>query len=203
MFRFPKKSLSGRTVEAEPAMNSGIIAASDGLLATLEKQTTLQWNLLAQSHGEIKANDRAMISRIAGECFREVRETVGQIQPLLQSCRKKYVLGIVSNFYGNLTAVCRELCIDVYFHSFIDSAVVGARKPDPKIFQLAVDSLHALPAETYVVGDSYERDIVPAKTIGCIAIWLCGKSWNRPADTSSADYVIFSLNELKTLLRLP
>jgi putative hydrolase of the HAD superfamily len=200
---FSKKEFERAYVEAEPAMNSGIIAASDGLLTTLEKQITLQWNLLAQSHNEIKPNDRTMISRIAGECFFEVRETVGSIQPLLYSCQKKYLLGIVSHFYGNLTAVCRELCIDIYFHSFIDSAVVGARKPDPKIFQLAIDSLHALPAETYVVGDSYDRDIVPAKTIGCVAIWLCGQSWNRPGDTSCADYVISSLDELKTLLRLP
>ncbi len=200
---FSKKEFERAYVEAEPAMNSGIIAVSDGLKATLEKQTMLQWNLLAQSHNELKPNDKTTIDRIAGVCFAGVLETIARIRPLLESCRKKYSTGIVSNFYGNLEAVCRELNIDKYFHSFIDSTVIGVRKPDPKIFQLAIDSLHALPAETYVVGDSYERDIAPAKTVGCVTIWLCGKSWSRPGDTSCADYVIFSLDELKTLLRLP
>ena len=200
---FSKKEFEQAYVEAEPAMNSGIIAFSDGLKATLEKQTMLQWNLLAQFHYKLKASDNTMIGLIARECFAGVLETIGRIRPLLASCQKKYSMGIVSNFYGNLEAVCRELTIDKYFHCFIDSAVVGVRKPDPKIFELAVDSLHAFPSETYVVGDSYERDIVPAKTIGCVAIWLCGKSWSRPGDTSCADYVIFSLDELKTLLRLP
>ena len=83
-----------------------------------------------------------------------------------------------------------------YFETVIDSSEVGIRKPDPKIFQIAVDRLGVLPEEVIVIGDSYSRDIVPSKTIGCSTIWLDGKSWTRPSETSKADFVIHSIEEV-------
>ncbi len=200
---FSKEEFTKAYIDAEQEINSGIIKTTDGMKVTLFKQITSQWNILAQSHRELKENNASMIARLAEKCYFDVRETVAEFTPLLNSCKKKYKTGIVSNFYGNLEVVCKELSIDTYFDCFIDSAVVGVRKPDPKIFQLAIASLHVFPAETYVIGDSYDRDIVPAKELGCVTVWLCGKSWNKPGDISCADYVILSLAELKTLLRLP
>ena len=88
---------------------------------------------------------------------------------------------LVSNFYGNINTILDDFKLK-FFDSVIESAVVGIRKPDPRIFQLGVDALK-MPAErTVVIGDSYSKDGEEDK-----------------ADASSADVII---NDLKNLMDL-
>ena len=50
-----------------------------------------------------------------------------------------------------------------------------------------------------VVGDSYEKDIIPAHTIGCKTVWIKGESWqNNEPEQGVADRIITSLKELNT-----
>ena len=79
---------------------------------------------------------------------------------------------LVSNFYGNLSVVLHEFGFDGCFQQVIESAVVGIRKPDPQIFQLGIEALGMSPEEVTVVGDSLENDILPARQLGCRAVWL-------------------------------
>ena len=92
--------------------------------------------------------------------------------------------------------VLKELGVKKYFDAIIDSQVAGIEKPDPEIFQTALDILNVKASDAIVVGDSYERDIQPAKMLGCTTMWLDGKSWKRPLDTHEADYTIKSLFEI-------
>jgi putative hydrolase of the HAD superfamily len=81
----------------------------------------------------------------------------------------------------------------------IDSRVVGIAKPDPAIYALALDRLR-LPADTVLmVGDSYERDIVPAHGVGLQTAWLTRTGDARAHD--AADAVIRSLADLLPLVR--
>ena len=51
-----------------------------------------------------------------------------------------------------------------YFDVVVDSALVGVEKPDPAIFQAALDALGVAPEEALYVGDLYEVDVVgPAR----------------------------------------
>ena len=49
-----------------------------------------------------------------------------------------------------------------------------------------------------LVGDSYAKDIVPAKAAGCHTVWMRGEGWtdDEAADTSAADFTIHRLAEL-------
>lgn len=106
-------------------------------------------------------------------------------------------LVLVSNFYGNLSAVLREFRLDGLFRSVVESAVVGLRKPDPRIFLKGVESLGLLPAQVAVVGDSISNDILPARQAGCLAVWLRGQQWtDAPVDESAPHRIINDLEEL-------
>jgi putative hydrolase of the HAD superfamily len=119
---------------------------------------------------------------------------------LLKTLSEQYTLGIISNFYGNLKQVCKEFGLDNYLTFFIDSEVVGIRKPDTRIYELAINSMLTNPEDVVMIGDSYERDIIPAKSIGCKTIWLKGRSWCEPKeDNSKADYIINSIREIPCL----
>ena len=111
------------------------------------------------------------------------------------STQSRFVL--VSNFYGNIAMVLREFGLHPFFPTIIESAVVGIRKPDPRIFALGVEALGMNPKEVTVVGDSISKDIIPAKSIGCHTIWFKGESWDDKAeDETIPDRVITSLTEL-------
>lgn len=141
-----------------------------------------------------------LVEEMADACLRDVRLIVQRVCLVLDELKPRYTLALVSNFYGNLNKVCSELGLVKYFDTLIDSAVVGLRKPDPAIWSLALKNLSVTPENAWVVGDSYENDIVPAKQLGCTTIWLKGKSWSEPSSTDAADYTISKFQEIKCIL---
>lgn len=179
---------SERRIAAEPGV------AALGFRALLERQFRLQFEILGAEGAE------RMARRAAEECGAEVGGIVARAAALLRAFRERYRLGLVSNFYGNLEPVCRELGIDALFETLTDSAVEGVRKPDPALFARALERLGVPAAEAWVVGDSYDRDIEPAKALGCRTIWLKGRSWTVPASTVAADYTITSLEAMKAIV---
>ena len=109
-------------------------------------------------------------------------------------------LVLVSNFYGNIETVLEDFGIRRFFGAIIESAVLGIRKPDPRIFEHGVKALGLLPEETLVIGDSYRKDIVPAESIGCQAIWLKGKGWTEEEDAQIHPNTIKHLGEVLDIL---
>ena len=116
---------------------------------------------------------------------------------VLLSLKKQYPMVLVSNFYGNIATVLKEFKLDGIFDTIIESAVVGVRKPDPQIFTLGVEALGMQPDEVVVVGDSMDKDIIPASKAGCHTVWFKGEGWtNAPVDESPAGKVITDLTQL-------
>jgi putative hydrolase of the HAD superfamily len=179
-------------VESERLLNADPTVARLTFRETLEKQLSLQFAILGV------AND--LRDRMARDCYADVTATIGRARQVLERLRTRHRLGVVSNFYGNLGVVCSEFGLDTLFDVQIDSAVAGVRKPDPAIFALALERLRARPRDAWVVGDSYERDIVPGKHLGCRTIWLRGRSWAEPPETGAADYTIGAFSELEGIL---
>ena len=125
-----------------------------------------------------------------------VKETAKSREVLLQ-LKQQYPMVLVSNFYGNIATVLKEFKLDGIFDTIIESAVVGVRKPDPQIFTLGVEALGMRPDEVVVVGDSMDKDIIPAGKAGCHTVWFKGEGWtDDPVDESPAGKVITDLTQL-------
>lgn len=118
--------------------------------------------------------------------------------PILEKLRRKYRLGIVSNFYGNLAAVLKSEGLDKYFDAVADSSVVGVTKPDPKLFMHALDRLGASPAEAVMVGDSVKRDMAGAAAMGMPHALLWGDRFahGNPIPCCARDIILKDLSEL-------
>jgi putative hydrolase of the HAD superfamily len=106
---------------------------------------------------------------------------------------------LVSNFYGNVDSVLRDFDLRRYFNGVIESAVVGVRKPDARIFMLGVVALGLKPEEVLVVGDSLRKDILPAESIGCMSAWIKGRGWTADEDAATHPTQISGLTELLEL----
>jgi putative hydrolase of the HAD superfamily len=119
---------------------------------------------------------------------------------LLGSLRRRYRLGLVSNFYGNVAALCDEAGLASLFEVILDSANMGISKPNPEIFRTALCRMDLLPDRVIFVGDSYERDMIPAKELGMKTVWLKGPSPRIPLQAPPVDAAVSSLYELEALI---
>ena len=137
-----------------------------------------------------------LAEKIALYCYRAARSSVEEARPVLEALYARYPMVLVSNFYGNVESVLADFDLRRYFRDIIESAVVGVRKPDPKIFQLGVDALGLKPEEVLVIGDSYKKDIVPAESIGCHVAWIKGKGWTADEDAQMHPNIIKNLREI-------
>jgi len=169
-----------------------VIDPKDEFLTMLQKKVAIQLAALDIDSDELNMN-------IAAQCDTIVRSNMRETHRVLDTLSARYPIALVSNFYGNIHTVLRAYGIEHYFHEVIESAVAGIRKPNPQIFALAVNALGMKPEEIIVVGDSYDKDIVPAHSIGCHTVWLRGEAWdptNEATDTSSANHTITTLSQV-------
>ena len=137
---------------------------------------------------------------IADICHEAVVKQTSQSAEVLKALAEKWPLVLVSNFYGNIETVLSEFGIRQYFKAIIESAKVGVRKPDSRIFQLGIDTLGIKPEETLVIGDNYKKDIEPATHLGCHALWLKGQGWSEEEESQIHPHTISHLDEILTLI---
>ena len=139
-----------------------LLGTVHALTANLESELTRRGN-----HG---SEDRGR--RVASGFLSEAAATFERNRPMLKTLSERYRLGIVSNFYGNLEAVCESAGLRTFFKVMVDSHCVGAEKPDPVIFRAALEGLRATPEESVVIGDSLRRDREGARRMGMRFIWV-------------------------------
>lgn len=165
-----------------------------GDMLLIKMQIELTW-LCEQGHfAPADVDEKA--KEIAGYCYDAAKACVSKAATVLGQLSKSYPMVLVSNFYGNIETVLKDFGIRQYFKDIIESAVVGVRKPDPKIFQMGCDSLGLPPEEVLVVGDSLKKDILPAESIGCHTLWLKGKGWTKEEDEQIHPGIIKNLDEV-------
>jgi len=83
-----------------------------------------------------------------------------------------YFLGVVSNYNCLLEPTLRELRVTDYFEFILASDLIRSGKPEPLIFELAVEYSGRRAGECVHVGDSYGADYMGAIGAGLNAILL-------------------------------
>ncbi len=84
----------------------------------------------------------------------------------MKICKEKSLkVGLISNFDSRLEVVLKEVELINYFDSIVYSGKVKFCKPDPRIFQYALDELNVISEEVLYIGDSLDIDYYPAKEV--------------------------------------
>lgn len=166
----------------------------DTLQAKIRLQ--LQWLEENRSLGDATR----YLERILDDVYQQTKDNTKESAQVVRELAKRFPLVLVSNFYGNISTVLREFGLDHLFGDIIESAVVGIRKPDARIFALGVERLGLKAEDVAVVGDSYDKDILPSHSIGCHTIWFKGEGWtDEVVENPVADKMIGSLKEILPL----
>lgn len=175
------------------APTAGFQETVSALAANLEAQLAARNSAI----GDVVSADSRRGRRVAKGFLSRASAILARNRIALEALSRRYQLGVVSNFYGNLEAVCDSARLAPLFGAMVDSHRVGVQKPDPAIFRTALDALHAAPETTLYVGDSLRRDGEGARRAGLAFAWI------TPDDSEPhAAPVAAALGELPQLLDL-
>ena len=123
-----------------------------------------------------------------------------EVEEVLRSLKeRKFVLGMVSNWDSRLLKLCKGLGIDRYFDFKVISAVFGAAKPNPKIFEEALKKANVPACEAMHVGDSLEDDVRGAHLAGIRVIWIDRSERHATLTQNHQDFVTV-IRDLRELL---
>jgi putative hydrolase of the HAD superfamily len=159
----------------EPArFDRAFYASDDALVGAIPRDLSLEETVrrLAAGLARELAADPDAAERAGARFLRDSAARLDASARLLSKLAERYRLGIVSNFYGNLEAVCASAGLSPHISVVVDSAVAGFEKPDPRIFRVALEALEARPEDAVFVGDSMPRDMEGARRLGMAHVWL-------------------------------
>jgi glucose-1-phosphatase len=139
-----------------------VFESESALLATLGKRSTQEhWERIRETLGVTREDFPAVRAAFWGG---DVLDT--DLVAYISLLKPRFKTGLLSNAWDNLRKVIKETWkIADVFDDIVISAEVGLSKPDPRIYQLAVQRLDVLPRQAVFV-DDFPHNIQAAQDFG-------------------------------------
>lgn len=116
---------------------------------------------------------------------------------ILQYLKPKYRIHIITNGFHEVQGKkLRNSGIDKFFEHVVDSEMAGVKKPNPKIFNLALERARVNAEKSIMIGDNLEADILGAKAVGMNTIHFNSNN----EETHNHSEIINQLSEIKNYL---
>lgn len=137
------------------------------------------------------ASDYLISSPLKKALFPNVRE-------VLEYLKDKYTLHIITNGFEEVQKTKMEANdLNKYFTTVTTSEEAQAKKPRKEIFELAFKKAIAKPAESLMIGDDLEVDILGAKSVGMDGVYC---NYNNIPHNGEVTFEIREMLELKNIL---
>lgn len=136
------------------------------------------------------------------ECFGqpELWRLYPEVKGVLTELRARGLkVGVISNWSTRLGHIARGTGLDPLVDFIVCSSEAGMRKPDPRIFRIALERAGVDASESVYVGDQVEDDVRGALGVGIRPVLI----WRKPGPPPGLNGtdVIRDLAELPGLLR--
>ena len=169
----------------------------DRLRGRINDLNAVREESMRQALREAGRPDDGLGSHLTQVYFRHrdaARALFPDVRPALERLASSYRIGLLSN--GNTGAAALGIGDLVSFEVFSQD-YGGIEKPDPRIFEIAVEQAGCPARQIAHVGDSLENDVVGASNAGFLHVWL---NRNGASSDARAGIEIMSLEELVALL---
>jgi len=121
---------------------------------------------------------------------------------LVKESGRRFKTGAISNGFPDVQYRKLEtIGLRDAFKCIVLSEEIGIRKPDPRIFRQAAGLLGVPCVSCLYVGDSYNSDIVGAKSAGMTTCWLCRDEAFPENPQIHTDYAVCSLDNLQRIIK--
>jgi putative hydrolase of the HAD superfamily len=127
------------------------------------------------------------------QLFPEALETISWFRT--RNCK----LALLTNgASGPQRSKIRRFGLEDLFDALFIEGEVGFGKPDRRVYELALQTLHVHPSDVWMVGDNLEWDVAEPQKLGIFSIWVDGRGTGNPKlESIRPDRVIRSLSELR------
>lgn len=188
----------------------------EGFLSTFEKHNDHFWT--EYRHGRIKKEELRTgrfvqafkefgidKPNLVGE-FSELYLTLrpkkiilfDQVRETLEYLKSKYALHLITNGFSSVQLEkLKTSDLLIYFSKLFIAELIGYQKPDRRIFEYAVKSIHAHKPECLMTGDDPDADITGAKNAGIDQVFFNPYGKHLPFKPT---FEIRSISELRSIL---
>ena len=127
----------------------------------------------------------------------------GAIEVLSRLRADGYKTGLISDCSTETTVAWEQSPLSPLFDAVVFSCKAGIKKPDPRIYHLAVDKLGVIPQECIYVADGIGQELASADELGMLAVQISIPDEDNydPYREEWNGQVISSLREVLTLLK--
>jgi putative hydrolase of the HAD superfamily len=135
------------------------------------------------------------------ETRRQLVPRAGAVETIGELRRRGLRTGMISVCSDEVPELWPETAFADLFDSTIFSCSVGLRKPDPRIYRLALDELGVEPREAIFVGDGANDELAGAERVGMRAV-LIHRPGHEPIWDEVRDWRGLRITSIPELLRL-
>jgi len=110
---------------------------------------------------------------------------------------EKYRLHIITNGPERVQEQkLKSTKMDHFFETLTHSELLGIKKPNPEIFNFALQSAQANPSSSVMIGDNWKADIEGALNVGMHAVWFNQEGVQKPTNN------VWEIKTLKELTKI-
>jgi putative hydrolase of the HAD superfamily len=124
-------------------------------------------------------------------------------EPTLQALSKHCEMGLIANQSEDIQELLEKSCLGRFFKVQAISSFVKLKKPDPRIFELALEQAGRPAKDCIMVGDRLDTDICPANTLGMTTIRVTDSLFALQVPTREcerATYTVAHLSEIPKIV---
>ena len=104
--------------------------------------------------------------------FYKILEPYPEAEAVLKYFKQRgFKIGVISDTYPSLEKSIKNMGLGIYIDSYTASSLVGVMKPDPRIYNAALDSL-GVKAEESIYIDDYKPEADGARAVGFTSFYL-------------------------------
>lgn len=179
---------------------------------TINRQLWRDYDLDLIGHEYIREHRFPLVFRALGvadtQCCADLNTAYLRLLPqkahLTESAREvlehlhgRYRMHIITNGFAEIQAV-KMAASDIahFFEEVITTQLADAKKPDPRIFEYALQASGASVAESLMLGDNYEADILGAKAVGLDTVFY------NPKGDVVADPATYDIRHWRDLMAI-
>lgn len=164
------------------------------------------WNLMLLREGIASDSKRQSLSRILAQIYRGISRERLRLYPavkkVLEELKQDYRLAAISDAQPcYVFPEMKALGLDGYFDPIIISAPYGFRKPDRRMFELALSAMDLSPGEAVHVGNDLFRDVYGAKRLGIRTIFMDFNQEQKSDEKISPDYSCLRFPDLLDVIQ--
>ena len=146
-------------------------------------------------------DDEAALARTASVVYRSATryklEPYSGVWDTLEKLGRQYQLAAVSDGQSLWAEPeLKAVKLDRFFKFVLVSGDFGYRKPDRRLFELAVKKLDVAPEETIYVGNDMYRDVYGANMAGLKTVFFKSNQGEHSYCGAEPDYIIYDFRQL-------